>query len=53
MNINEVLRTKGPKKDKMVSVRVPENVKLWMEEKGVSPTKIFKKGIKNIGGPWK
>ena len=53
MNIKEVLQNKNPKKDKMVSVRVPEDVKMWMQNKGISPTKIFKNSIRILGGPWK
>lgn len=52
IKFGNVLRS--PKRaDKMVTIRVPEDVKKWMEQQKVSPTKVFKSTIKKLGGPWK
>ena len=53
IKISDVLQTRTVKKSKMVSVRIPFDVKEWMKKQKVSPTKVFKQAIKKIGGPWR
>lgn len=53
INIKGVLKTQTPRKNKMVTIRIPEDVQEWMRRQQVSPTKIFKESIKKLGGPWK